>query len=159
MIAHSFQGEVFGPAQRLHGATYVVDATFRREELDADGLVVDIGLASTTLKAVLGELDFRNLDEEPAFTGKNTVIVGVSTDSVKPHQSFQRQIRTFLHAGGRPRQEDRHKYGVYEEKKNYGRTYIGVARTTFLIDEQGKIVKTCHRVRVAGHVEQVLADS
>ncbi len=72
MIAHSFRGEVFGPAQRLHGATYVVDATFRREELDADGLVVDIGLASTTLKVVLGELDFRNLDEEAAFTGKNT---------------------------------------------------------------------------------------
>ena len=72
MIAHSFQGEVFGPAQRLHGATYVVDATFRREELDADGLVVDIGLASVTLKAVLGELDFRNLDEETAFTGQNT---------------------------------------------------------------------------------------
>ena len=72
MIAHSFQGEVFGPAQRLHGATYVVDATFRREELDADGLVVDIGLASTTLKAVLAELDFRNLDDEAAFAGQNT---------------------------------------------------------------------------------------
>jgi len=72
MIAHSFRGEIFGPAQRLHGATYVVDATFRREELDADGLVVDIGLASTTLKAVLGELDFRNLDEEIAFMGQNT---------------------------------------------------------------------------------------
>jgi 6-pyruvoyltetrahydropterin/6-carboxytetrahydropterin synthase len=72
MIAHSFQGEVFGPAQRLHGATYVVDATFRREQLDADGLVVDIGLASTSLKTVLAELDFRNLDEEAEFTGENT---------------------------------------------------------------------------------------
>ncbi len=72
MIAHSFQGEVFGPAQRLHGATYVVDATFRREQLDADGLVVDIGLAGTTLKAVLGELDFLNLDDEAAFAEKNT---------------------------------------------------------------------------------------
>jgi 6-pyruvoyl-tetrahydropterin synthase len=72
MIAHSFQGEVFGPAQRLHGATYVVDATFRREQLDADGLVVDIGLASATLKAVLAELDFRNLDDEAAFSGENT---------------------------------------------------------------------------------------
>ncbi len=72
MIAHSFQGEVFGPAQRLHGATYVVDATFRREQLDADGLVVDIGLAGTSLKTVLSELDFRNLDEEAEFTGQNT---------------------------------------------------------------------------------------
>lgn len=72
MIAHSFRGEVFGPAQRLHGATYVVDATFRRDELDADGLVVDIGLASASLKAVLAELDYRNLDDEVAFTGQNT---------------------------------------------------------------------------------------
>ena len=72
MIAHSFRGEVFGPAQRLHGTTYVVDATFRREELDTDGLVIDIGLASTTLKSVLAELDFRNLDEEAGFTGQNT---------------------------------------------------------------------------------------
>jgi len=72
MIAHSFRGEVFGPAQRLHGATYVVDATFRREDLDADGLVVDIGLAGTTLKAVLEDLNFRNLDDETEFTGQNT---------------------------------------------------------------------------------------
>jgi len=75
MIAHSFQGEVFGPAQRLHGATYVVDATFRREDLDADGLVVDIGLAGTTLKAVLEDLNFRNLDDETEFTGQNTTTV------------------------------------------------------------------------------------
>ena len=72
MIAHSFQGEVFGPAQRVHGATYVVDACFQRPELDADGLVVDIGLASDTLKAVLAELNNRNLDDEPAFSGRNT---------------------------------------------------------------------------------------
>jgi 6-pyruvoyltetrahydropterin/6-carboxytetrahydropterin synthase len=72
MIAHSFQGEVFGPAQRLHGATYVVDATFRRRELDADGLVVDIGLASVTLKSVLEDLNYRNLDDLPEFRGKNT---------------------------------------------------------------------------------------
>ena len=72
MIAHSFRGEIFGPAQRLHGATYVVDATFRREELDEDGLVVDIGLAGAVLKEVLQELDFRNLDEEPEFAGQNT---------------------------------------------------------------------------------------
>jgi 6-pyruvoyl-tetrahydropterin synthase len=72
MIAHSFRGEVFGPAQRLHGATYVVDATFRRAELDADNLVVDIGLASAQLAEVVGELNYRNLDEEPAFAGVNT---------------------------------------------------------------------------------------
>lgn len=72
MIAHSFQGEIFGPAQRLHGATYIVDLTFSRAELDADGLVVDIGLASQVLKRVLEALNFRNLDDEPAFSGRNT---------------------------------------------------------------------------------------
>ena len=72
MIAHSFRGEVFGPAQRLHGATYVVDATFRRAELDADNIVVDIGLASEELHSVLAELTYRNLDDERAFTGVNT---------------------------------------------------------------------------------------
>jgi 6-pyruvoyl-tetrahydropterin synthase len=72
MIAHSFQGAVFGPAQKLHGATYVVDLEFRRRELDPDGIVVDIGRASETLRAVLGDLNFKNLDEEPAFTGRNT---------------------------------------------------------------------------------------
>jgi len=72
MIAHSLQGEVFGPAQRLHGATYVVDATFRRAELDADNLVVDIGRAAAQLHQVLAELNYRNLDDEPAFAGMNT---------------------------------------------------------------------------------------
>jgi 6-pyruvoyl-tetrahydropterin synthase len=72
MIAHSFRGEVFGPAQRLHGATYVVDATFRRAELDADGIVVDIGLATQELAVVLADLNYRNLDDEPAFAGVNT---------------------------------------------------------------------------------------
>ncbi|MEV4662688.1 6-carboxytetrahydropterin synthase [Micromonospora echinofusca] len=72
MIAHSFRGEVFGPAQRLHGATFVVDATFRRRDLDADGVVVDIGLATAQLRAVLGELTYRNLDDDPAFAGVNT---------------------------------------------------------------------------------------
>ena len=72
MIAHSFTGEAFGPAQRLHGATYVVDATFRRAELDSDGLVVDIGLAGEQLRAVLDAMNYRNLDDEPAFAGKNT---------------------------------------------------------------------------------------
>jgi 6-pyruvoyl-tetrahydropterin synthase len=72
MIAHSFRGEVFGPAQRLHGATYVVDATFRRAELDADGIVVDIGRASEQLHAVLAELTYRNLDDEPELAGTNT---------------------------------------------------------------------------------------
>lgn len=72
MIAHSFRGEVFGPAQQLHGATYVVDAEFRRRDLDADGIVVDIGRATETLRAVLAEMNFKNLDEVPAFAGKNT---------------------------------------------------------------------------------------
>src|SRR3954466_3140769 len=72
MIAHSFRGEVFGPAQRLHGATYVVDATFRRAALDEDGTVVDIGRASEELHAVLAELTYRNLDDEDAFAGTNT---------------------------------------------------------------------------------------
>jgi 6-pyruvoyl-tetrahydropterin synthase len=72
MIAHSFRGEVFGPAQRLHGATYVVDLELQRAALDDDGLVVDIGLAAKALREVLGELNYRNLDDEPAFAGRNT---------------------------------------------------------------------------------------
>ena len=72
MVAHSLRGETFGPAQRLHGATYVVEATFRRAELDSDGVVVDIGRAGEELQAVLAELDYRNLDEEPSLAGVNT---------------------------------------------------------------------------------------
>ena len=72
MIAHSLGGEVFGPAQRLHGATYVVDAAFRRADLDADNIVVDIGRAAEALHAVLAELSYRNLDEEPGLAGVNT---------------------------------------------------------------------------------------
>jgi 6-pyruvoyl-tetrahydropterin synthase len=72
MIAHSLRGEVFGPAQNLHGATYVVDASFRRATLDADGIVVDIGRAAEVLRAVLGELGYRNLDDEAELAGMNT---------------------------------------------------------------------------------------
>jgi len=72
MIAHSYKGEVFGPAQRLHGATMVVDVEFRRPDLDADGIVVDIGRATEVLHAILAELNFRNLDDDPAFKGRNT---------------------------------------------------------------------------------------
>lgn len=72
MIAHSFKGDVFGPAQRLHGATYVVDMEFRRAELDPDGIVVDIGRAIDALRAVLADINFRNLDDEASFAGKNT---------------------------------------------------------------------------------------
>jgi 6-pyruvoyl-tetrahydropterin synthase len=72
MVAHSFRGEVFGPAQRLHGATFVVDATFRAPLLDEDGIVVDIALATRELNAVLAELNLRNLDDDPAFAGMNT---------------------------------------------------------------------------------------
>jgi 6-pyruvoyl-tetrahydropterin synthase len=72
LIAHSLRGEVFGPAQRLHGATYVVDATFRRAELDDDGIVIDIGRAGEALSAVVGELGYRNLDDEADLAGVNT---------------------------------------------------------------------------------------
>jgi 6-pyruvoyl-tetrahydropterin synthase len=72
MIAHSFRGEVFGPAQQLHGATFVVDATFRRAELDADNIVVDIARAADELRAIVGQFNLRNLDDEPDFAGTNT---------------------------------------------------------------------------------------
>jgi 6-pyruvoyl-tetrahydropterin synthase len=72
MVAHSFRGEVFGPAQRLHGATFVVDATFRRSDLDEDGLVVDIGLAGRALSEVLAAFTYRNLDDDPSLAGLNT---------------------------------------------------------------------------------------
>jgi len=92
MIAHSLKGEVFGPAQNLHGATFVVDATFRRPELDPDGMVVDIGRASEQLKATLAELNYRNLDEEPTFAGKNT------TTEVLAREVFDRLVRA-VHGG------------------------------------------------------------
>jgi 6-pyruvoyl-tetrahydropterin synthase len=92
MIAHSFRGEVFGPAQRMHGATYVVDVELRRSELDPDGVVVDIGRASAALRKVLAELDYRNLDEEPAFAGKNT------TTEFLARMIFDRMARR-IHAG------------------------------------------------------------
>jgi 6-pyruvoyl-tetrahydropterin synthase len=72
MIAHSFTGAVFGPAQQLHGATYIIDVEFRRRDLDADGLVVDIGRASETLRGLLATLNYTNLDDDPAFSGRNT---------------------------------------------------------------------------------------
>jgi 6-pyruvoyl-tetrahydropterin synthase len=93
MIAHSFRGEVFGPAQRLHGATFVVDATFRRPELDADNIVVDIGLASRELNAVLGRLTYRNLDDEPEFAGVNT-----STEALA--RVIADRLAERIHAGG-----------------------------------------------------------
>jgi 6-pyruvoyl-tetrahydropterin synthase len=92
MIAHSFRGEVFGPAQRLHGATYVVDATFRRAALDADNIVVDIGRAAEQLQVVVGELTYRNLDEEDAFAGVNT-----STEALA--QVIADRLAARVHAG------------------------------------------------------------
>ena len=86
MIAHSFHGEAFGPAQRLHGATYVVDLEFRRPELDPNGMVVDIGLATDVLRQVLAGLNYRNLDDEPAFTGRNT------TTEFLAHEVFDRIV-------------------------------------------------------------------
>ncbi len=93
MIAHSFRGEVFGPAQRLHGATYVVDLELRRAELDPDGIVVDIGLATQVLHEELAALNFRNLDELPEFTGRNT------TTEFLAHVLFDR-IAQRIAAGG-----------------------------------------------------------
>jgi 6-pyruvoyl-tetrahydropterin synthase len=87
MIAHSFKGEVFGPAQRLHGATYVVDAEFRRPTLSDDGIVVDIGRAIDTLHRVLGDLNYRNLDDEAGFAGRNT------TTEVLARHVFDRLVR------------------------------------------------------------------
>jgi len=78
MIAHSFRGDVFGPAQRLHGATYVVDVEFRRPDLDADGIVVDIGRATDALHQILAALNYRNLDEEPAFSGRNSTTEAIA---------------------------------------------------------------------------------
>jgi 6-pyruvoyl-tetrahydropterin synthase len=72
MIAHSFRGEVFGPAQKLHGATFVVDVEFRSQELDANGIVIDIGRATEVVRTILAGLNYRNLDEEPSFKGRNT---------------------------------------------------------------------------------------
>jgi 6-pyruvoyl-tetrahydropterin synthase len=99
MIAHSFRGESFGPAQRLHGATYVVDLEFFRADLDADGMVVDIGLAAEVLKRTLAALNYRNLDEEPAFEGRNT------TTEFLAHEVFSRVVdaieRGELGAGAR----------------------------------------------------------
>jgi 6-pyruvoyl-tetrahydropterin synthase len=109
MIAHSFKGEVFGPAQRLHGATYVVDLELRRPELDADGIVVDIGLATEVLRTVLGELNFRNLDEEGAFSGRNTttefmarvvfdrVAQRIRAGELGPHAQGLSQLKVTLH--------------------------------------------------------------
>jgi 6-pyruvoyl-tetrahydropterin synthase len=87
MIAHSFRGAVFGPAQRLHGATYVVDAAFSGPELGPDGILLDIGAATDLLREVVGELTYRNLDDEPAFAGVNTsteVLAKVVADRLAP---------------------------------------------------------------------------
>ena len=87
MIAHSFEGEAFGPAQNLHGATYVVDVELRRPKLDEDGVVVDIGLAGEVLTSVLSQLNYRNLDEESAFTARNT------TTEFLAHIIFERLVK------------------------------------------------------------------
>ena len=109
MIAHSFRGEAFGPAQRLHGATYVVDAEFRRAALDPDGMVVDIALATEVLRVLLGELNLRNLDDEPAFAGRNTttefmahalferIAARIAAGELGPHASGLQALRVTLH--------------------------------------------------------------
>ncbi len=109
MIAHSFRGNVFGPAQRLHGATYVVDVEFRRPELDADGIVVDIGRASDALRQLLAEINYRNLDDVPAFAGRNTtteflsrivfdgMVGAISRGDLGPDAAAVESIRVTLH--------------------------------------------------------------
>jgi 6-pyruvoyltetrahydropterin/6-carboxytetrahydropterin synthase len=109
MIAHSFKGEVFGPAQRLHGATYVVDVEFKRQVLDADGIVIDIGKATDVLRAVLADLNYRNLDDEPEFAGRNTtteflahvifkrLVTAGKRGDLGPGGSAVEQIRVTLH--------------------------------------------------------------
>jgi len=84
MIAHSFKGDVFGPAQKLHGATYVVDVDFRSTSLDDNGIVIDIGLATAAVHTILGDLNYRNLDDDPSFKGRNT------TTEVLAHRVFER---------------------------------------------------------------------
>ena len=109
MIAHSFKGDVFGPAQRLHGATYVVDVEFRRPALDADGIVVDIGRAIDALRQVLSALNYRNLDEMPEFGGRNTttevlartvfdrMVAAIRRGDLGPDASAVESIRVTLH--------------------------------------------------------------
>lgn len=109
MIAHSFRGEVFGPAQRLHGATYVVDVELRRATLDADGIVVDIGRALDTLRRILGDLNYRNLDDAAEFTGRNTtteflarvvfdrLVTAIRVGDLGPGASDIESIRVTLH--------------------------------------------------------------
>jgi 6-pyruvoyltetrahydropterin/6-carboxytetrahydropterin synthase len=109
MVAHSFKGDVFGPAQRLHGATYVVDVELRRTDLNSDGIVVDIGRATDVLNGVLGAFNYRNLDEEAAFAGRNTttevlarsvfdrLVAAIDADSLGPGASGIDSIRVTLH--------------------------------------------------------------
>ncbi len=109
MIAHSFTGQVFGPAQRLHGATYVVDVELRRPTLDADGIVVDIGRAAEALRRVLADLNYRNLDEVPTFAGRNTtteflarvvfdgLVAAIGKGDLGPGAGAIEQIRVTLH--------------------------------------------------------------
>lgn len=109
MIAHSLKGQVFGPAQRLHGATYVVDVELKRPDLGADGIVVDIGRASEALRRVLADLNYRNLDEVPALAGRNTtteflarvvfdgIVAAIRRGDLGPGAAEVEQIRVTLH--------------------------------------------------------------
>jgi 6-pyruvoyl-tetrahydropterin synthase len=109
MIAHSFKGAVFGPAQRLHGATYVVDVEFRRSELEADGIVIDIGRALDALNTILAEMNYRNLDEDPSFAGHNTtteylaravfdrLVASIGRGEIGPGAQEVESIRVTLH--------------------------------------------------------------
>ena len=109
MIAHSLKGEVFGPAQRLHGATYVVDVELKRPDLDSDGIVADIGRATDALRRILGDLNYRNLDDLPSFSGRNTttevlaravfdgMIAAIARGELGPGANALEQIKVTLH--------------------------------------------------------------
>ena len=109
MIAHSLRGDAFGPAQRLHGATYVVDIEFRRADLDEAGIVVDIGRATEAVRAVLAGLTYRNLDEEPSLKGRNTttevlarvifdrIVAAIRRDELGPGGRTVESLRVTLH--------------------------------------------------------------
>jgi len=109
MIAHSLSGDVFGPAERLHGATYVVDVEFRRSDLDETGIVIDIGRATEAVRAVLADLNYRNLDEEPSLEGRNTttevlarvvfdrIVAAIRRDALGPGGRAVESLRVTLH--------------------------------------------------------------
>jgi 6-pyruvoyl-tetrahydropterin synthase len=109
MVAHSFKGDIFGPAQKVHGATFIVDVEFRRQKVDADGIVIDIGLAAASLKTIVAGLNCRNLDDDPLFKGHNTtteflarvvfdrMVAAIRHGDLGPHAGAIESLRVTLH--------------------------------------------------------------